>query len=41
MTQFILRQYTKMSGEKKVWIALGLSKAVRAVRKAGITATGV
>jgi len=41
VTLFLLKQYAKMSGEKKIRIAMGLSKAVREVRKAGKLATGV
>lgn len=41
MTAYLLKQYAKMSGEKKIRIAMKLSAAVRAVRKAGMLATGV
>lgn len=37
---FLLKQYRKMSGDKKVRIAMKLSQTVRMVQKAGIAATG-
>lgn len=41
LTAFILKKYAKMSGEKKIRLALSLSKMVRDVRKAGIAKMGV
>lgn len=35
LTTFILKKYAKMSGEKKIRLALSLSKMVRDVREAG------
>ena len=40
VTRFILKEYAKMSGEKKIRLALSLSKMVRDVRKAGIVKMG-
>ncbi len=40
ITPYLLAQYKKMSGDKKVRIAMKLSQSVRAVRKAGVLATG-
>jgi len=40
ITSFIIQQLRKMSGSKKIKIALKLSKTVREVRKAGRLATG-
>lgn len=40
LTAFLLKQYAQMSGDKKIRIAMKLSAAVRAVRKAGIAVTG-
>lgn len=37
---FILKQYSKMSGDKKIRLGFSLSETVRAVRKAGKLATG-
>lgn len=39
MTRFLLHQYKKMSGDKKVRIGMQLSKIVRKVRKTGAIAT--
>lgn len=36
----LLKQYKKMSGDKKIRIAMKLSQFVRDVRRAGIRATG-
>ncbi len=41
LTQFILKKYAKMSGEKKVRLGMSLSQMVRDVRKAGIDKMGV
>lgn len=35
LTLFILRKYSKVSGEKKIRLAMSLSEMVRDVRKAG------
>lgn len=35
LTKFILKQYTRMSGEKKIRLAMNLSQMVRDVRKMG------
>lgn len=40
LTQFLLKKYAKMSGEKKVSLAMSLSQMVRGVRKAGVIKTG-
>ena len=40
ITQFILKQYAKMSGEKKIRLAMDLSQMVREVRKMGHAQTG-
>lgn len=40
LTRFILKQYAQMSGDKKIRLAMSLSKMVRDVRKAGLTQTG-
>lgn len=40
LTYFILKKYAKMSGEKKIRLAMDLSLMVREVRKAGKEATG-
>jgi hypothetical protein len=37
---FLLKQYSRMSGEKKMKIGMQLSKAVREMRQAGKRATG-
>ena len=37
---FLLKQYKKMSGDKKIRIAMQLSQFVRNVRKDGIRTTG-
>lgn len=39
-TQFLLQKYREMSGDKKIQIALSLSKVVRQIRYAGSKATG-
>lgn len=36
ITSFLLKQYGKMSGDKKVQISINLSKTVRRIRKDGI-----
>ncbi|MCJ7826237.1 hypothetical protein MUP56_01310 [Patescibacteria group bacterium] len=41
MAPFLLKQYSRMSGEKKMRIAMQLSKAVREMRAAGKRARGV
>ena len=38
ITSFLLKQYGKMSGDKKVRISLNLSKTVRRIRKDGVIA---
>jgi len=40
MASFLLKQYKKMSGDKKIRIAMKLSRMARQVRKAGMLATG-
>ena len=40
VTKFILKQYAKMSGEKKIRLAMDLSQMVREVRKMGHAQTG-
>ncbi len=40
LTQFILKKYAKMSGEKKVRLGMSLSQMARDVRKAGTIQTG-
>ncbi len=41
VTQFMLKQYAKMSGDKKVRIAMQWSKLVRDVNKIGLAQTKV
>lgn len=40
LTPFLLKEYAKMSGDKKIRLGLSLSKMVRDVRRAGIKTTG-
>lgn len=40
MTRYILKKYARMSGEKKIRLAMDLSKMVRDVRKMGVVQTG-
>jgi len=40
LTSFLILKYRKMSGDKKIRIAMDLSKAVREFRKIGRLATG-
>ena len=40
VTLYILKKYARMPGEKKVRLAMGLSKMVRDVRKMGAVQTG-
>lgn len=40
LTTFILKQYTKMSGEKKIRLGMSLSQTVRDIRKTGKAKTG-
>ena len=41
LTAFILKEYGKMSGDKRIRLGLSLSNMVRVVRRAGIKATGI
>lgn len=41
LTNFILKKYSQMSGDKKVRLGMTLSELVREVRKSGKIATGV
>lgn len=40
LTAFILKQYVKMSGEKKIRLGMNLSQMVRDVRKMGKSKMG-
>lgn len=40
LTAFILKKYSKMSGDKKIQLGLSLSKMAREVRASGFKATG-
>lgn len=40
LTEFILKKYARMSGEKKIRLGMGLSKTVLDVRKTGKAQTG-
>lgn len=39
ITRFLLKQYAKMSGEKKIKIAMDMSETARKVRAQGATQT--
>lgn len=40
ITSYLLRQYRKMPGDKKIRLGLKLSQLARIVRKSGALATG-